>query len=185
MGLDLANIIIIVAASSNNVIGKDGGLPWNLPTDIKMFKETTEDHIVVMGRKCWESIPKKYRPLSNRVNVVISRNKDYKAEGAEVRYNLHAALEEFMYDSKDIFVIGGSEIYNETFKYANKLYITRVIKDIEGDTTLEGLVESDWLMESFDGPFKEDGLDFRFERYIRNYTDTETDTETDSETETK
>jgi len=175
MGLDIANIIIMVAASTNNVIGKDGDLPWNLPSDLKMFKETTKDHVVVMGRKCWESIPLKFRPLPNRTNIVLSRNPNYTAQGAHVRSNLVIAMEEFMYDGKDIFIIGGSEIYKEGFQYANKLYLTRVVKDIEGDTVLEGLVESDWLMESFDGPFKEDDLDFRFERYIRNHGDTETD----------
>jgi dihydrofolate reductase len=175
MSLELANIIIMVAASTNNVIGKDGDLPWNLPTDLKMFKETTKDHVVIMGRKCWESIPLKFRPLPNRTNIVLSRNKNYKAQGAHVRSNLVLAMEEFMYDGKDIFIIGGSEIYKEGFKYANKLYLTRVIKDIEGDTKLEGLVETDWLLESFEGPYKEDDLDFRFERYIRNDGNIKTD----------
>lgn len=179
MSTQLANIIIIVAASNNNVIGRNGDLPWNLPTDLKMFKEVTTDHIVVMGRKCWESIPEKYRPLPNRTNVVLTRNLNYKAEGAEVRNNLTSALEEFMYDGKDIFVIGGAEIYKEAFQYANKLYMTRVMADVEGDTYLEGLVESEWLIESFEGPFNEDDLDFRFERCIRNYenkSDIKTDT---------
>lgn len=174
--MELANIIIIVAASNNNVIGKDNDLPWRLPTDMKMFKEATTGHVVVMGRKCWESIPDKYRPLPDRTNVVITRNPDYKADGAEVRHNLNLALEEFMYDGKDIFIIGGAQIYKEGFQYANKLYLTRIMKDVQGDTYLDGLVESDWLMESFDGPFKEDDLDFRFDRYTRNYGDTETDT---------
>lgn len=175
MGAQLGNIIIIVAASTNNVIGKDGDLPWNLPSDLKMFKEVTTDQVVVMGRKCWESIPEKFRPLPNRTNVVLTRNPDYKAEGAEVRSDLQAALEEFMYDGKDIFIIGGAEIYKEGFQYANKLYMTRVVAEIKGDTHLEGLIGSDWLLYEFEGPFKEDELDFRFERYKRNYGDTKTD----------
>jgi dihydrofolate reductase len=69
-------INIIVATSTNLVIGKDNDLPWHLPTDMKYFKDTTKGHIVVMGRKCWESIPEKYRPLPNRTNIVMSRDKD-------------------------------------------------------------------------------------------------------------
>jgi len=168
MSVKLSDIIIIVAASTNNVIGKDGDLPWNLPSDLKMFKEVTTDHVVVMGRKCWESIPEKYRPLPNRTNIVLSRNPDYKADGAEVRSDLQNSLEEFMYDGKDIFVIGGAEIYKEAFQYANKLYMTRVVAEIEGDTYLEGLVGSDWHLVEFEGPFNEDELDFRFEKYRRN-----------------
>lgn len=164
----LSDIIIIVAASTNNVIGKDGDLPWKLPTDLKMFKEITTNNVVIMGRKSWESIPDKYRPLPNRKNVVITRNKNYIAEGAEVRHDLGLALEEFLYDEKDIFIIGGAEIYKEGFQYANKLYLTRVVAEIEGDTKLDGLVESDWHIVEFEGPFNEDGLDFRFEKYIRN-----------------
>src|SRR5689334_17373843 len=93
----VANINIIVAASDNNCIGRNNDLPWNLPTDLKRFKEITSGHIVVMGRKCWESIPEKYRPLPKRTNVIITRNKDYKAEGAHVRHDLHEALNEFAY----------------------------------------------------------------------------------------
>ena len=72
-------INIIVAASTNMVIGKNNDLPWYLPTDMKHFKDITKGHIVVMGRKCWESIPEKYRPLPNRTNFVVTRNKDYVA----------------------------------------------------------------------------------------------------------
>ena len=78
-------ISIIVAASSNLVIGKDNDIPWHIPTDLKSFKKITEGSPVIMGRKCWESIPERYRPLPKRANVVLSRNPDYKAEGAELR----------------------------------------------------------------------------------------------------
>lgn len=174
MTTKIADINIIVAASNNNCIGKDGTLPWDLPSDLKMFKEVTSGHIVIMGRKSWESIPEKYRPLPNRLNVVITRNKDYVAKGAEVRTDLVAALEEFSYQDKDIFIIGGAEIYKEGFKYANKLYLTRVMTEIKGDTYLEGLVESDWHLISFEGPIKENGFDYRFDKYIRNYEKVET-----------
>lgn len=165
--MKLANINIIVATSNNNVIGKNGDLPWKLPSDLKMFKEVTDGHVVVMGRKCWESIPEKFRPLPNRTNIVLTRNPNYKANGAEVRHNLNLTLEEFLYDDKDIFIIGGADIYKEGFKYANQLYLTRVMSDVEGDTYLEGLIPSDWHLISFEGPYNEDNLDFRFEIYRR------------------
>lgn len=168
MGLELGNIIIIVAASSNNVIGDKNKLIWNLPSDLKMFKKVTSGHVVIMGRRTWESIPNKHRPLPNRTNVVLSRNPDYIANGAYVRPNLVESLEEFTRQGKDVFVIGGGEIYKEAFKYANKLYMTRVVANVVGDTYLEGLVNSDWDLVEFEGPFKEDGLDFRFEKYRKN-----------------
>jgi len=168
MGLELGNIIIIVAASSNNVIGDKNKLIWNLPSDLKMFKKVTSGHVVIMGRRTWESIPDKHRPLPNRTNVVLSRNPDYIVNGAYVRPNLVESLEEFTHQGKDVFVIGGGEIYKEAFKYANKLYMTRVVANVVGDTHLEGLVNSDWDLVEFEGPFKEDGLDFRFEKYRKN-----------------
>lgn len=167
MGNMVANINIIVAASNNNCIGKDNDLPWNLPTDLKRFKELTTGHIVVMGRKCWESIPEKFRPLPNRTNVVITRNKDYVVDGAEVRHNLLEALNEFAFGNEELFVIGGAEIYKEAFPYANQLFLTRVMDDVDGDTFLEGLVESEWLMTAFEGPFKEDKYQYRFDTYKR------------------
>jgi dihydrofolate reductase len=164
----VANIKIIVAVSEDNCIGKDNDLPWHLPIDLARFKELTKDNIVIMGRKCWESIPEKFRPLPERTNVVITRNKDYVAEGAEVRHDFAKALDEFSWGSdKDVYIIGGAEIYKEGFKYANHLELTRVMAEVNGDTFLEGLEPSDWLMIGFEGPYQEDDLDFRFETYKR------------------
>lgn len=168
-------ISIIVAMAQNNVIGKDNDLPWKLPTDLKRFKEITSGHTIIMGRKCWESIPEKFRPLPNRTNVVLTRNKDYVAEGAKVSDYLVGLLTADSDQNEEIFIIGGADIYKESFPYANKLYLTRVLADIEGDVFLEGLVETDWLLESFEGPFNENGLDYRFETYVRNYNGQETD----------
>ena len=167
MGNMVANINIIVAASDNDCIGVNGDLPWNLPSDLKNFKKITTGHTVIMGRNTWESIPEKYRPLSNRNNVIITRNKDYKADGAEIRHDLHKALEEFAWGGEEVFVIGGAEIYKEAFSFANKLYLTRVMDKIEGDTFLEGLIPSDWLLLGFEGPYNEDDYNFRFELYRR------------------
>lgn len=163
----VANINIIVATSINNCIGVNGDLPWHLPTDLKRFKEITSGNIVIMGRKCWESIPEKYRPLEDRTNVVITRNKDYVAEGAEIRHDLIEALDEFAWGNEDVFVIGGAEIYKQAFPYANQLFLTRIMAEVDGDTYLEGIEPQDWVLIGFEGPVEEDGLKYVFQNYKR------------------
>lgn len=163
----IANINIIVAVSENGIIGNKGKLPWHLPKDLKYFKDTTKGKIVIMGRKNYESIPEKYRPLPNRTNVVLTRNKDYEAEGCEIRHNVFAALDEFIWDNDDIFIIGGSEIYKQAFKYTNKVYLTRIHSEVEGDVVLEGFNKDDWTLISSDGPHEENNIKFTFEVYER------------------
>lgn len=158
------SVSIIVAMSTNKVIGKDNDLPWKLPSDLKRFKSITSGKTVIMGRKCYESIG---RPLPNRTNVIITRNEDYEAEGCEVRHDLESAIAEFNKEGEEVFIIGGSEIYKAAFPIADKLYLTHVVAEIEGDTFLEGLVESDWKLVGFEGHYEEDNLKFRFEDYIK------------------
>ena len=157
-------INIIVAASTNMVIGNDNDIPWHLPTDLKYFKKITDGHTVIMGRKCWESIPEKYRPLPNRYNIVLTRNKDYIADGATVYHDLPSALENI--DGK-VFIIGGSQIYKEAFGLADKLYLTQLYKHIEGDIKLEGLVLGDWKLGDTSKMMEENSIKFRFEEYER------------------
>ena len=162
-------ISLIVAMAQNRSIGKDNDLPWKLPTDLKRFKEITSGHTVVMGRKCWESIPAKFRPLPNRENIVVTRNSALVVDGAKIKTDLVDYLTIDRAESnEEMFIIGGAEIYKEAFPFVQKLYLTRVLADVEGDVFLEGLVEEDWLLESFEGPFNENGFDFRFETYVRN-----------------
>jgi dihydrofolate reductase len=165
--MQLGSISIIVAASTNLVIGKDNDIPWNIPTDLKSFKKITGKAPVIMGRKCWESIPSKYRPLPNRTNVVLSRNPNYKADGAEVRSNLNLAIEEQIWGVNEIFIIGGSHIYKEAFGYADKLYMTVVLQEIEGDVKLEGYNPTEWLLTSSSEVMEENGFKFRFNEYDR------------------
>lgn len=128
-------ISIIVAHSNNMAIGKANSLLWRLPDDLKRFKELTSGHPVIMGRKTWESIPEKFRPLQNRTNIVITRDLNYSANGAVVASSIKKALEEASESVgfEEIFVIGGAEIYKETLPLANRLYITKVDTDVEGD----------------------------------------------------
>lgn len=158
-------INIILAMSDNFVIGKDNDLPWHLPTDLKYFKNTTNGHTVVMGRKCWESIPEKYRPLPNRKNIVMSRDKNYVANGAIVSNDLKQILISSENSHEQIFIIGGAELYKKAFKYANKLYLTQIHQDVDGDVILEGLKTEDWCLYEGSEIYEENGFKFRFELY--------------------
>jgi dihydrofolate reductase len=158
-------INIIVAMSTNFVIGKNNDLPWHLPTDMKYFKETTNGHTVVMGRKCWESIPEKYRPLPNRNNIVMSRDPNYVANGATVSDDLERILVSHENSDKQVFIIGGAELYKEAFKYATKVYLTQIYANIEGDIYLEGLETGKWCLKEGSEVYEENGLKFRFELY--------------------
>jgi dihydrofolate reductase len=158
-------INIIVAASTNLVIGKDNDLPWHLPTDMKYFKDTTNGHTVVMGRKCWESIPEKFRPLPNRKNIVMTRDKGYKANGALVSHDFEQILKSHESSHEKIFIIGGAELYREAFKYANRLYLTQILHEVEGDVFLDGLNPMDWCLFEGSEIHEENGMKFRFELY--------------------
>ena len=141
-------VSLIVAVSTNRVIGKDNDLAWVLPLDLKYFKETTKNHYVIMGRKNFESIPEKYRPLPNRTNVIVTRNKDYQAEGCIVVSSIEKALE-LAKNAKDQepFIIGGGQIYKYAIEnnLVDKIYLTRVHAQIEGDTFFEDL-NNEWKL---------------------------------------
>ena len=143
-------VSLIVACSENLVIGKDNDLIWHLPKDMKFFKDTTKGHFVIMGRKNFESIPHKYRPLPNRTNVVVTRQDTYEAEGCIVVNSISEALNRAK-DAKDEepFIIGGGEIYRLALEQnlVDRVYITRVHKHYDGDTFFPEL-SSDWKLIS-------------------------------------
>jgi len=116
-------ISIIVAIGKNNELGKKNALLWNLPADMKHFKETTSGHPVIMGRKTFESIG---RPLPNRQNIVITRNKTHIRHGVYVTHSLEEAINLFKNSNEEIFIIGGAEIYKQAMEFADKLYITQI-----------------------------------------------------------
>tara|TARA_R110000751_G_C13615649_1_gene463910 strand:+ start:240 stop:710 length:471 start_codon:yes stop_codon:yes gene_type:complete len=126
-------INIIVATSENNVIGKGNDIPWYIPKDLEHFKKLTTGNTVIMGRKTYESLPKEYRPLPNRINIVITRDKSYQAKGCLVVNSLEDALRKADND-KEIFIIGGGQIYREGLKFAERIYLTKIHNNIEGDT---------------------------------------------------
>ncbi len=123
---------IIVAKAQNNIIGKDNKLLWHLPNDMKRFKEITTGHIVIMGRKTFESIGK---VLPDRKNVIFSQNPDFVLSGENVKVvRSMLEIQEYIEDENENFVIGGAMIYNLLMPYVKKLYVTEIHKDFEGDT---------------------------------------------------
>ena len=131
---------IIVAVSENNVVGKENKLPWKLSADLKRLKSLTMGHHIIMGRKTWESLGK---ALPGRINVVITTDKNFKAEGGVVVHSLNEALA-FSSADDEIFIFGGGKIFKEAMPLVNKIYITRVHSIIDGDTFFPVLDRSDW-----------------------------------------
>lgn len=139
------DISFVVAVSENNVIGKDNKLIWHLPADMKFFKEITTGHCIITGRKNYESIPDKFRPLPDRINIVITRQKDYKAPGAIVVGSVEEAISKAkeLCDT-EIFIIGGAEIFKQSFPYVNKIYLTKIYHHFEGDVFFPEFDLKDW-----------------------------------------
>lgn len=136
---------IIVAVAENNVIGKDNNLIWKLPNDMKFFKEKTTNHCVITGRKNYESIPEKFRPLPNRTNIVLTRQKNYTAPGAIVIGTLEAAIETAKLNNEtECFIIGGAEIYRQTIDIVDKIYLTKIHHSFEGDAFFPTIDFSIW-----------------------------------------
>lgn len=143
--MDLA---IYVAIAENGVIGRDNGLPWKLSTDLKRFKATTMGKPIIMGRKTWQSIG---RPLPGRLNIVITRDPDFRADGAEVVRSLDEAMKfatargsRCMAGADEACVIGGGEIYRQALPRADRLYVTHVLADFDGDTVFPAIDPEVW-----------------------------------------
>lgn len=140
------SISIVVAISSNGVIGADGGLPWRLPSDLKRFKKDTMGKALVMGRKTWESVG---RPLPGRANIVVTRQKGYIAEGADVVSSLEEAVKLARarlrcLPGDEICIIGGGELYRQALDIADRMIVTHVMMEVEGDTHFPPIDEAAW-----------------------------------------
>lgn len=130
-------ISLIAALGHNRVIGKDNGLLWHLPDDLAHFKQLTAGHPIIMGRKTWESLPEKFRPLPGRTNIVVTRSGWYEATGAQTAFSFPEALSHAKEaeGSEEIFVIGGGELYSAALPFASRLYLTLVDNDTPGTIT--------------------------------------------------
>lgn len=140
---------LIVAIAANRVIGKDNDLIWHLPADMKFFSSMTKGNVVMMGRKNWESIPAKYRPLPDRINVVLSRDNSFKDEGCVVFSDISNAIDNYQSDEKDIYIIGGGQIYGLALELdlIDEMYITEIDQSFEGDTFFPEIDLSIWSKE--------------------------------------
>ena len=156
-------IIFVWAEDEKGAIGKDGGLPWKLPNDMKFFKETTTGHTVLMGRKTFESMGN--RPLPNRQNLIMTRQLDYQADGVTVVHH----LDDIIGNSEDIYVIGGSEIYKQFMPVVDVLWQTKIAGDFDGDTFFPQVNWEDWqLVEKIPGIRDEKNKhDHELLKYIR------------------
>ena len=145
-------ITLVAAIASNNVIGKENSLPWNIPEDLKRFKQMTSGHTILMGRKTFDSIG---RPLPNRQNIVMTKDKNFEQEGIKVVNDFDEALELIKESNEDVFVIGGSKIYELFEPVANSLAITRILKDFEGDAFFPNINWDLWQIEKEENFFDE------------------------------
>jgi dihydrofolate reductase len=136
-------VTLVVAVAENGVIGRDGDMPWRLPTDLRRFKARTMGKPVVMGRKTWESFPR--RPLPGRHNIIVTRDPAYGAEGASVAASLEAALALARAEGADeVCVIGGGEIYAAALPLADRLDVTHILAEIDGDTRFPAIDPALW-----------------------------------------
>lgn len=161
-------ISLIVAASENNIIGKDNKLPWHLPKDLKFFKNTTWAMPVIMGRKTFESMDGK--ALQGRINIIITRNESYKTDGAVVTNSLKDAL--FVANDlgyKQVFIIGGGELFLQSMEQANNIYMTRVHTNIEGDILFPEIDTKKFHLTAKEEHVADDkhAFDFSFEKWVK------------------
>ncbi|HVN82678.1 MAG TPA: type 3 dihydrofolate reductase [Terriglobia bacterium] len=158
-------ISIIVAMSVNRVIGKGKSLPWKLPADLRHFKELTMGHWVVLGRKTFESIG---RPLPGRRLIVVTHQVEYSADGVEIAHSVDQALS--VAEGGEVFIAGGGQIYNQTIGRADRIYITLVEREFEGDTRFPPLDASNWqqVFEECHQADEKNPVPYRFQIYERN-----------------
>ncbi len=156
----------IVAMGENHVIGNQGELPWDIPEDMKYFMKTTRDHVIIMGRKTFETLED---PLPKRLTIIITRQKDYEAEGCIVVPSLSAAIEEAKKQippyPEEVFICGGGEIYKESLPMVDKIYLTRIYEEFDGDAFYPEVDFSKFKKISHID--REEPIPFSFEVYSR------------------
>ena len=163
------NINMIFARSANGVIGNNNALPWHLPEDLAHFKKLTLGCPVIMGRKTWESLPPRFRPLPGRTNVVITRQADWHAAGAQSAGSLTDALA-ICKAASDVWIIGGAQIYAQAEPFASRIEVTQIDKHFEGDA-LAPTLSSQWQQSLKEDHVSSTGLEFSFISYTKKLGD--------------
>lgn len=163
----MKNLSIIVAVGKNLEIGKDNQLLWHISEDLKYFKKNTSEKTIVMGHNTWKSLP--FKPLPNRKNIVLSRQKDLQIDGVTIVHSMED-LNKVLKTDEDVFIMGGATIYRHFINMANKMYITRINKNFDADTFFPEIDTKTWKKNSQSEWFTDEktNLEYCFEIYIRN-----------------
>jgi len=158
-------VSLVAAAAENNAIGKDNELLWHLPTDLKHFKNITSGHAIIMGRKTFDSVGK---PLPNRRNIVITRQKNLHVEGVEFVNSLPEALS-LDFSEEEVYVVGGAEIYKQAIEIADKIYLTRVYASYDGDAFFPEIEADSWTETDIDRrePDERHAVAYTFSTWLR------------------
>lgn len=157
-------VALIWAHAHDRIIGAGGVMPWHLPEDMRHFRELTDGDPVVMGRRTWQSLPERFRPLPGRDNVVVTRQADFAAPGARVVHSLEDALA--VHGERTVWVIGGAELYTQALPTADRVELTEIDLDVDGDTVAPA-IDDTW--SAHPGPWRTsaNGMRYRFIRYLR------------------
>lgn len=156
-----SRISLIVAVAENGVIGAKGALPWHIPEDLKRFKQLTLGKPCIMGRKTWDSLPKK--PLPGRTNIVVTRDLGFQAQGARAAHSFDEALSIARHEQPDeIMVIGGEAIFAAALAVASRIYLTEIAARPEGDAHMPPLSGTQWREAQREGPYSAGGLLYRY-----------------------
>jgi len=165
---------LIYARAKNGVIGSNGTMPWHLPEDLAHFKKLTMGCTVLMGRKTWESLPPAFRPLPGRVNVVVTRQSNWQAKGAQIAHSLTQALSickqigiQTNTQNKPVWVMGGAQIYQEALPFAQRAYVTEIDAEYAGDAYAPVLSEQEWQEQEREKHVNAAGLSYSFVMYQR------------------
>lgn len=161
---------MIWAEARGGAIGLDGDMPWHLPEDLAHFKQATLGAPVIMGRRTWESLPERFRPLPGRANFVVSRDEGYSAPGAEVRSSIEGALAASRdLGSESVWIMGGGALYAAAMPLAEELLVTRIELNVQDADTFAPIIDEGWELVDPGAPLvSKSGLEYRFERWTRS-----------------
>ncbi|HRO83125.1 MAG TPA: dihydrofolate reductase [Alicycliphilus denitrificans] len=159
-------LALIYARAANGVIGKDGAMPWHLPEDLAHFKRLTQGHPVIMGRKTWDSLPARFRPLPGRANIVVTRQADWNEIGAQRASSLREALSMAEQTDSEAWIIGGAQIYAQALPLASRVEVTEIGRDFDGDAHAPQL-GPEWQEVARSRHVGSGGLPFSFVTYER------------------
>lgn len=159
-------INLIYARADNGIIGKDGTMPWHLPEDLAHFKELTQGRPVIMGRKTWDSLPERFRPLPDRINIVVTRQEVWQDEGAKPATSLEDALQIASQSADTAWVMGGAQIYAQALPLAQRVEVTEIHRNFEGDVYAPTL-GPEWKEVARTDQVGANGIPFSFVTYER------------------